>query len=164
MATASVSESSAPEQRSIPSFEKITLKGETLTDSSLKGKVTLVNFWATWCGPCVIETPDLVALYEEWSDRNFEIVGVSMDEEGLEIVAEFAERFNISYPLIHDPGELADEFGGVYALPTTYVVDAEGTIQHRFIGVFPVAEMREELESMMKAHAGNDHDLSPHAR
>jgi thiol-disulfide isomerase/thioredoxin len=136
--------------RSIPEFEKATLAGETLSTADLAGKVTVVNFWATWCGPCVVETPALVALRNEWKDRNFEIVGISMDEEGLSVIGDFAERFDISYPLIHDLGPLAEKFGGVYALPTSFVVDSNGEILHRFIGVFPVEEMREELDQLIQ--------------
>lgn len=148
--TATTPVTSAPGERQIPQFSKETLTGETLTEKFFTGKVTLVNFWATWCGPCVIETPDLVALRNEWSDRNFEILGVSMDEEGFEVVSEFAERFGITYPLINDTGPLGDDFGGVYALPTTYVVDSDGKILHRFIGIFPVEEMREELNTLIE--------------
>jgi len=137
------------EERFMPEFSKDTLGGESLTNQSLKGKLTVVNFWATWCGPCVIETPALVALRNEWKDRGFEVVGVSMDEEGLDVVDEFAKRFDISYPLIHDLGSLADEFGGVYALPTSYLVDPSGKIIHRIIGVFPVEDLREEMESYL---------------
>lgn len=147
---------SAPRSREIqlekpmPSFSKISLSGDSLRSQSLRGKVTLVNFWATWCGPCVIETPDFVALRNEWKDRNFEIVGISMDTEGFEVVSGFAEDFQIPYPLILDEGPLSDEFGGVYALPTTFVVDAEGLIRHRFIGAFPVEEMKETLDEMIR--------------
>ncbi|MCH8276536.1 MAG: TlpA family protein disulfide reductase [Bacteroidetes bacterium] len=132
-----------------PEFSLPTLAGDTLSSSDLDNKVVLVNFWATWCGPCVIETPELVALHDEWKDRPFEIVGISMDEEGFEIVAPFADDFQISYPIILDDGDLADEFGGVYALPTTFIVDAAGQIRHRFIGIFPIEDMREELEKLL---------------
>lgn len=138
-----------PLERFMPAFSKISLSGDSLRSQSLRGKVILVNFWATWCGPCVIETPDFVALRNEWEERNFEIVGISMDTEGFEVVSGFAEDFQIPYPLILDEGPLSDEFGGVYALPTTFVVDAEGLIRHRFVGAFPVEEMRETLDKMI---------------
>ena len=137
------------EEKFIPEFSKETLDGKVLTDQSLKGKLTVINFWATWCGPCVVETPALVALRNEWHDRGFEVVGVSMDEDGLDVVNEFAERFKITYPLIHDLGPLADLFGGVYALPTSYLVAPSGKIIHRIIGVFPVEELREEMETYL---------------
>jgi len=77
-----------------------------------------------------------------------------MDEEGFEAVTPFAEDFHIQYPLILDAGPLADDFGGVYALPTTFVVGKNGMVLHRFIGVFPVDEMRSELETMLAEETG----------
>ncbi len=134
----------------IPEFQRPTLAGDVLTSSSLSGKVTIVNFWATWCGPCIIEIPDLVALYDEWSDRDIEIVGVSMDPEGFEIVEPFATDFQISYPIIMDDGELAEAFGGVYALPTTFLVDANGTVVYRFLGLIPFDEMKDRIVQLMR--------------
>lgn len=134
----------------LPEFAEATLSGGTFTSESFEGRLTLVNFWATWCGPCIIEIPELVALHDEWSDQPFEIVGVSMDPEGFEIVEAFATEFQISYPIILDEGDLADAFGGVYALPTTFLVDESGTIVYRFIGLFPFEEMREHMNELLE--------------
>jgi len=136
--------------RPLPEFESPTLSGNVLTSSSLSGKLTIVNFWATWCGTCVVEIPELVVLYDEWSDKGIEIVGVSMDVEGFEIVRPFAEDFQISYPIILDDGELAEAFGGVYALPTTFLVDAHGTVVYRFLGLIPFDEMKDRMADLMR--------------
>lgn len=126
------------------------MSGDSLSSSDLKGKITLVNFWATWCGPCVVEMPELIGLHAEWNERPFEIVGISMDQEGFDVVEPFAEDFGVTYPLILDEGPLADAFGGVYGLPTTFVVDGNGTIIHRYIGLFPFDEVREDLDRMVR--------------
>lgn len=135
--------------RPVPPFTKVTLRGDSLAAADLEGKITLVNFWATWCGPCVVEMPELIGLRAEWKDRPFEIVGVSMDEEGFDVVGPFAEDFGVNYPIILDRGPLADAFGGVYGLPTTFIVDAGGTVLHRYIGLFPFDEVREDLDRML---------------
>ena len=132
-----------------PSFQKVTLTGETMTEADLKGKVTLINFWATWCGPCIIETPELVGLQEEWKDRPFQIIGVSMDETGFDVVQPFVDDFLVNYPQILDEGPLADAFGGVWALPTTFIVDADGQVQSSYLGMFPLEKRRKHLDKML---------------
>ncbi len=149
LAEAQGSEQTKVERAKMPDFSKETLDGDILTQDDLSGKVTLVNFWATWCGPCIIETPELVALRNEWEDREFEIIGVSMDEGGLDVVQEFVDRFEVPYPILHDLGPLGEDFGGVYALPTTYIVNADGEIQHRIIGQFRVDDFKSELEKLL---------------
>jgi len=112
--------------------------------------VVLVNFWATWCRPCVEEIPEFVALYEELHPEGLAIVGIAIDEEGPELVAPFADQFNINYPVALDPGGIvADEYGGVFALPTTYVIDSDGQIIDRVIGLYPVAEKRPVLRDRL---------------
>ena len=125
-----------------PEFSEETLNGQLFTHEDLQGKVTLVNFWATWCGPCVIETPELVGLQEEWKDRPFQVLGVSMDETGFDAVRPFVDDFMVNYPQIIDLGPLADKFGGVYALPTTFLVDGDGTVISGHLGIFPFEEKR----------------------
>ena len=133
-----------------PAFSKVALSGETLTETDLKGKVTLVNFWATWCGPCIIETPDFVGLQEEWKDRPFQIIGVSMDETGFDVVQPFVDDFMVNYPQILDEGPLGDGFGGVWALPTTFLVDGDGQVLSSFLGMFPLEERRDYLDKLVK--------------
>jgi len=144
------------ERAKVPEFSRETLDGEVLTQEALSGKVTLVNFWATWCGPCIVETPELVALHNEWKDRKFEIIGVSMDEADLDVIQEFVDRFEVPYPILHDLGPLGEAFGGVYALPTTYIVNAQGEIQHRIIGQFRVDDFRSDLEKLLSDASGGE--------
>ncbi|NNE70963.1 MAG: bacillithiol system redox-active protein YtxJ [Rhodothermales bacterium] len=132
-----------------PAFELPTLSGGTYRLEDQRGKVLVINFWATWCGPCVRETPGLVALHEELSDRGLEVVGVSVDQEGFEVIAPFAERFEVTYPMLLDDGTVGDAFGGVYAMPSTFVVDREGRVAHRVVGEFPFEDMRPRLEALL---------------
>ena len=137
-------------ERPMPEFSRPTLTGDVLESSSLAGKVTVINFWATWCGPCIVEIPEFVALYDELAGPDFEIVGVSSDLEGFEIVAPFAEDFLMQYPIVMDSdGLLGEAFGGVYALPTTFIVNRAGTIVERHMGLFSFEELRSRLEQLL---------------
>ena len=111
--------------------------------------MVLLNFWATWCGPCIAEMPDLEALHQELKDDGFTIIGVSLDAEGESIVKPFIEKMNVPYPIVIDDGSIVDAFGGVPGLPTTFLIDQDAQIINRFIGLFPAEEMRLPLRDML---------------
>lgn len=134
----------------LPPIDHERLNGERLTVANFEGKVSVVNFWATWCGPCIVEIPEFVALQEEWKDRPFQFIGVSMDEEGFDIVRPFVQDFMMQYPQIMDPrGELGEAFGGVYALPVTFVVDADGSVLAGHAGLFPLHDYKPDLDRLV---------------
>ena len=135
----------------MPEFVLPTLNGDSFDSSAQEGKVLLINFWATWCAPCRVEIPDLVDLQAELGSDQFEVVGISMDMDEVEYVKEFADGMKINYPVLLDDGEVAEAFGGVFALPTTFVVDKKGNITHRTIGLFPVEAVKEEISEMIIA-------------
>jgi len=137
--------------RTAPAFSLKTLDGKGFNLADHRGEVVLINFWATWCGPCVIETPELAKLHRELKKRGFTVVGISLDEDGPEGVKIFAEDYHIPYPIGVDDGTIAELYGGIYGLPTTFVLDRNGKITNRFIGIFPTKEMRPELEKMLDA-------------
>lgn len=132
-----------------PDFRLPRLNGETLRLSDYRGQVVLLNFWATWCPPCRAEVPDLIELQRELGPDGLEVIGVSLDEEGFEAVRPFAEQHGITYPLVVDDGSVAAEYGSLYALPTTLVIDKQGRIARRVIGLFPTEEMRPVLEELL---------------
>src|SRR5690606_25202841 len=86
-----------------------------------RGKVVLINFWATWCAPCRIEIPDLIELQSEYGTDKLMVVGISLDHDGPETVRRFADEVGFNYPILLDEGDVAMQFGGVYALPTAVV-------------------------------------------
>lgn len=137
------------EQKMAPDFSLAELSGGTYTLSESRGKVVILNFWATWCGPCVRETPGFVDLQNEWADQPFEIVGISVDEGGFDTIRAFVEDYQVPYPMVMDDGALADEIGGVYAMPSSFIVDKNGAIAHRVVGEFPFEQLRPEIERLM---------------
>ena len=111
-----------------------TLDGETLRMSDLQDKVVLVNFWATWCGPCREEIPFLVKLAERYPDHVV-IIGVSEDEGDTDMVAAFGQQYGVNYPIVMSTLEIKRAFPGVFALPTSFVVDPDGQIVQTHVGL-----------------------------
>lgn len=136
----------------VPNFSWTYTTGATDNFDSYKGAVTLVNFWATWCGPCKKELPDLVALSNELASKDIKIIGVSTDKGGnvAEKVQEFVGRYDIPYPIVISNDELEEAFGNVNALPTSFIVTRDGTIAETLIGLRSKEEFRERLTSYLQ--------------
>lgn len=118
----------------VPAFTVRDIDGKTISLADLKGKVVLVNFWATWCPPCRAEIPDLVKLQDKYRDK-LVIVGISEDEVDPAQVKAFATEQKMNYPIVMATTELRQIFKGVAALPTTFVLDTDGKIQMRHVGM-----------------------------
>lgn len=127
-----------------------TMDGRTINLADQDGNVILVNFWATWCGPCRREIPDLIQLYDDLKDEGLVIVGIAVDQKGREVVEPFVEDEQINYPIVLDPEQsLEKHFDAMYGLPTTYVINPDGKIVKRVLGVFPVEDLKPDLETML---------------
>lgn len=119
------------------------LEGETFSMADLRGRVTLVNYWATWCGPCRQEIPDLVKLQERYGDQ-LQVIGVSTDEGDLANVRAFAQEFDMNYPVVMATPEINKQFPGVFALPTSFVLDTESRIVQTHVGLINPAVLEQE--------------------
>ncbi len=138
-----------------PDFALPTLDGNTFRLSDHRGKVVLLNFWATWCAPCRAEIPDFIKLQQEIGKDKLLIVGISLDEEGESVVRPFVEKMGINYPVVIDDGSVAKLYGGVYAIPTTVIVDPAGKIFRRFEGMTNEASLRRLLAPLLGEEAEN---------
>ncbi len=127
-----------------------TLAGDSLRLDAFKGNVLLVNFWATWCAPCRIEIPELIELQQALSSDSFSVIGIASvlyEEEHPEVQA-FVEEMGINYPIGLDIKEAARAFGGVYALPTTFIIDRDFIVRHRFTGL-PNRPLRPMIDALL---------------
>ena len=131
----------------VQAFTMRDLDGRQISTSDWRGKVVLVNFWATWCPPCLAEIPDLVALQEKYKEH-LQIIGVSQDEGSPEAVRRFASQYKINYPIVMSTPEIRRYFPNVYALPTTFVVDRETRIVQKHLGMLQPAVTEIEARAL----------------
>lgn len=121
-------------RRLAPDFSLRDVNGVEYSLRDYRGKVVFVNFWATWCGPCRREIPDLIELQEE-HEGDLVILGVSLDREGAAKVKPFVEMMEIPYPILVDGDEVAGRFGPFNSIPMTFVVDRDGRIAEQLVGL-----------------------------
>jgi len=117
-----------------PHFVLEDLNGNEITLDDFKGKVLFLNFWATWCPPCREEIPGFVDIYEIYNDEGMEILGVSLDRRGKEVVRKFAEKYEINYPMAMGNNQLIQDYQPGQYIPTTIVIDRQGRIRDKHVG------------------------------
>ena len=135
--------------RPAPDFTLETLEGDSLQLSSLKGRTILLNFWATWCTPCLQEMPSLAQLHREWEARGVTVLGISLDQGDTEIIAHYTDRLAIPYPILLGSDAVAIAYS-VVALPATYVIDADGMIKDHITGLVNIEELEAALHTQIK--------------
>ena len=118
-----------------PDFTLESLEGKNIQLSGYKGQAVLLNFWATWCGPCKIEMPWFVELQKEYGPQGLQIVGVAMDDASKEDIAKFVKEMGVNYPILIGKEAVGQQYGGVNVLPTTFFIDRDGKIVAREFGL-----------------------------
>jgi len=131
-----------------PALQASDLSGKPVNKDNWGGKVVLVNFWATWCPPCREEIPELLELKKEYKDR-LEIVGISEDDDPPESVMKFARKMGMNYPIVMATPELIDAYGGVPALPTSFLIDTQGRVVQKHSGLYPIEMYDREIRSLL---------------
>lgn len=142
------------ERTELPPFSLTDLDGKPLSSPDWKGKVVLLNFWATWCGPCRAEIPDLVALQDKYKNQVI-VIGVSEDEGPVESVRKFATQYKVNYPIAMTTPEMRTLFPGISALPTTFMLDKDGRIAQKHVGLLRARE----TEAAARMLAGLESDV-----
>ena len=138
-----------------PDFTLESLDGKNMRLSDLRGKAVLLNFWATWCGPCKIETPWLVELQNQYGSQGLQVIGVAMDDSGKEDIARFAKNMGVNYPVLLGKEAVGDAYGGVPALPETFFIGRDGKIVDKIIGLKGKAEIEDSIKKALDTQAGN---------
>jgi cytochrome c biogenesis protein CcmG/thiol:disulfide interchange protein DsbE len=136
------------ERREMPALEMAQLDGGTWKMAEHRGQVVLVNYWATWCGPCWEETPGLVRLSRELGPKGLAVVGVSIDQGGRAKVKEFVDEFHVPYPVAF-PEPMSQMAMGMEGVPTTVLVDREGRVAKTYVGAAREGDLREDVGMLL---------------
>jgi thiol-disulfide isomerase/thioredoxin len=137
-----------------PGFKLTGLDGKPVTLADSRGKIILLNFWATWCGPCRAEIPDLVELQNKYKDR-LQILGLVVDDDDQDAIKKFVAEFGINYPVALATGDIRVQYGGIPALPTSFVLDAEGRVVQKHEGLRDPVLYETEIRALLGLSIGN---------
>lgn len=133
----------------VADFTLPTLDSDEISLGDFKGKVIILDFWATWCAPCRVEIPGYVELQREYGEIGLQILGVSLDRGGKEGVKLFCEKYRVNYPILMDNGDVARRFR-VTAIPTTYIIDREGNLFKKYVGARGKDVFKNDIEELIR--------------
>jgi thiol-disulfide isomerase/thioredoxin len=136
-----------------PEFQLGGLDGKPISLADARGKIILLNFWASWCGPCRAEVPDLVDLQTRYKDR-LQVIGLVVDDDDMDAIHQFVKEFGINYPVGVAPAELRVEYGGIPALPTSFILDAQGRVVQKHVGLRDPALYEIEIRALLGLPTG----------
>jgi thiol-disulfide isomerase/thioredoxin len=132
-----------------PAWALVDLAGKPVTSESLKGKVVIVDFWATWCGPCRAAIPHLMDLHKLYKDKGFEVVGVSLDQQGPAVVQSFVTQHEIPYTIAMGNQKIVSDFGGVRGIPTAFIISQDGKIYRKIVGLVPREQYEKDVIALL---------------
>lgn len=136
-------------RREAPDFRLTDLEGKPLQLSALRGKVVLLDFWATWCPPCRAEIPHFNELYTAYRAQGLEVIGLAMDQEGPGVVRPFVRENRVSYPIAMDDSRISRAYGPIHGIPTTFLIDRQGRIVKKFMGYQEKAVFEREIRTLL---------------
>ncbi len=134
--------------RSAPEFVRNDLAGNSVDLKNFRGKVVLLNFWATWCAPCQLEMPTFSTWQRQYGPQGLQVIGISMDDDAGP-VSSLAAKLKLSYPVLTGDANLGRQYGGVLGLPLTYLIDRDGVVRARFQGQTDMKIMEKRLQAIL---------------
>ncbi|MGH9377239.1 MAG: TlpA disulfide reductase family protein [Terriglobia bacterium] len=137
-----------------PAFTLTDISGQPLSLNQYRGKVTLLNFWATWCGFCREEIPDLIRLQKIYGSQGLQIVGISEDSDGAAPVRDFYKRMGMNYPVALDNGKTGELYGGIFSLPTTFLIGRDGRVYGKVPAAVSAAYFEQGIKTLLAASPG----------
>ncbi len=135
--------------KTAPSFELVDLSGRRISLESLRGKVVLIDFWATWCDSCIEEVPELERLFQENKDKDFAFLGLSVDEGDPAAVAKFVSQHGVTYPILFADRKTKRSYR-IFGLPTKFLIDPEGVVRRRYLTDTPISAIETDIRSMLQ--------------
>lgn len=134
--------------RSAPNFSRVDLNHKQINLADYRGKVVLLNFWATWCGPCLAEMPHFVAWQHEYGGRGLRVIGISMDD-GEQPVRTAYRKYKLNYPVVMGDEKIGEMYGGIYGLPVTFLIDTNGKIRFQYQGAVDLNRLQNEIQTLL---------------
>jgi len=148
-ATGEPSDTFTDDGKAAPAWTLTDVSGKVIHSDDLKGKVVVLDFWATWCGPCRIEIPGFIALQKQYRDLGLTVIGASVDEGGAAVVKKFADQLGVNYPVGVADDSIQAAFGGIVGLPTTFIIDRQGRFVSKHLGLTDQSEFDAELKPLL---------------
>lgn len=145
-------------------FKLKDLDGKVRSLSEFRGKVVIVDFWATWCGPCRLEIPHLISLYNGYRTKGVEVLGVSMDATGPKIVRDFATKQAINYTVLMGNDDVASAYGGIRGIPTAFVITQDGKIYRRYMGYQEKKVFESDIRALLGLGPGAENSSGKEGR
>ena len=146
---------SEKDRKPAPNFTLKDSNGKSVSLADYKGKVVLLNFWATWCGPCGLEIPWFEEFEQQYKSHGFAVLGVSMDDDGWSAVKPYMEEHKINYRVLLGNDSVSQLYGGLDALPTTFIIDRDGNIAYPHVGLIGKNEYLNEIQSLLDVKPTN---------
>lgn len=143
------------DRKTAPEFTLKDSNGKPVKLSDYRGKAVVLDFWATWCGPCKVEIPWFVEFQQKYKDRGLVVLGVASGDEYWNVIQPFAKKMRINYPLVLGNDTTADLYGGIEALPTTFIIDRQGRIAKIHIGLASKEDFQNAIEKVLDNDTGS---------